>query len=90
MSSTSNSASPRWARVARERKYVIAGALFSLLFTFALVSHLSGADSSLLAFAKPVTNNVVPVNTFTSLEGQSDGLEKLLGPLKPSEESGFT
>jgi len=76
--------------VARERKYIVAGALFSLLFTFALVGHLSGANSSLLALSKPVTDRLVPDSFTDGLENQSDGLEKLLGPLKPSEESGFT
>lgn len=73
----------------RERKYVVAGALLSLLFTLALVGNLAGADS-LLALSRPVGSEAIPGSDFVGLDGPSDGLEKLLGPLTSSQEEGFT
>jgi hypothetical protein len=77
--------------VVRERKYVVAGALLSLLFTLALVSHFSDAES-LLAFSRPADNVVTPVSEFggQAAAGESDGLERFLGPQSPSQEEGFT
>lgn len=72
----------------REKKYVVVGALLSLLFTLALVGHLSGADP-LQAFSQPAEHDVMPASSFKDIHGQSDGLESLLGPLVPKED-GFT
>lgn len=75
----------------RDRKYLVIGAILSLLFTVGLISHLSGADT-LAAFSQPVEHKAVPIpeaSLLSSVIDQSDGLEKILGPIKPKED-GFT